>query len=81
MRMILYNSGSTNYLATSQIKKNWNKSWSSQAIGASKSSHHFLLIFPQAGKKTSSDTIVISQIRDDHKIYEITNINQFYIDL
>ena len=24
---------------------------------------------------------VISQIRDDHKIYEITNINQFYIDL
>ena len=38
-------------------------------------------ISPQAGRKTSSDTTVISRIRDDRKIYEITNINQFYIDL
>ena len=37
--------------------------------------------FPLAGKISSSDTTVISHIRDDHKIYEITNINQFYIDL
>ena len=37
--------------------------------------------FPQAGKISSSDTTVIFPIRDDHKIYEITNINQFYIDL
>ena len=44
-------------------------------------SRHFLLIFPQAGKKTGSDTTVISQIRDDHKIYEFVNLNQFYIDL
>ena len=38
--------------------------------------------FPtQAGRKTNSYTTVISQIRDDHKIYEFVNINQFYIDL
>ena len=78
MRMILYNSGSTNYLATSQKKFETTLGLHKLLVQAS---HHFLLIFPQAGKKTSSDTIVISQIRDDHKIYGITNINQFYIDL
>ena len=37
--------------------------------------------FPHAGKISSSDTTLISQILHGHKIYEIININQFHIDL
>ena len=36
---------------------------------------------PRDGNISSFDTTIISHILDGHKIYEIININQFYIDL